>query len=368
MRLPSFNQLSADQRAVYFRPPSSSLLVVGPPGSGKTSMAIWRAKTVASGEVPSSAMLITKNRLLASVAGRLALEQNSSQISASTMNSFVSRDYWDRFTEKVPGFSGYDYEWDVIVDHYAKRQVQPTLDHMIIDEGQNLPPGFFRWATRFGAKAVSVFADEDQTTEGTGSKMADFLAAGFGQAIPLLANHRNTQEIVDLVQHFHVNGLVPAAASTRGPSGRRPKLLTLTSWEQLAQMVATRFRNQGGSIGVIVHLVDDIMLLHGMLSQALGGTRVDCYTSKLDQGLEHAIQMREEGVTVISGKSAIGLEFDTVYLQDLDRFLPPQSMADYRNLYMLCARAKDALFLVNGPAALNAAQLAALPPPPVLER
>jgi len=368
MRLPSFNDLTKDQRAVYFQPEDASMLVVGPPGSGKTSMAIWRAKTLAGGEEPSSVALITKNRLLASVAGRLAFEQGATQLQALTMNSFMSREYYGQFQTSVPAWRDFDYNWDEVIANYAGRGLEPTLDHLIIDEGQNLPPGFFLWASRFGAKAVSVFADEDQTTDGAGSKMSDFAAAGFIAAIPLLANHRNTQEIVDLVQHFHVNGIIPSAASTRGRGGEPPKLLRTTTWEELVQTVTARFRNRGGSIGVIVHLVEDIERLHGLLSQALGGARVEYYTNRLDHGVEHAIQMREEGVTVISSKSAIGLEFDTVYLQDLSRFLPPASMADFRNLYMLCARAKDALFLVNGPQPLDPAQLAALPPPPVLER
>ncbi|MFH7456716.1 hypothetical protein, partial [Pseudomonas syringae group genomosp. 7] len=56
------------------------------------------------------------------------------------------------------------YSWQEIMDEYQKARVTPTLDHLIIHEGQNLPSAFYAWAVRFGAKNVRVFADEDQTT------------------------------------------------------------------------------------------------------------------------------------------------------------------------------------------------------------
>ena len=112
----------------------------------------------------------------------------------------------------------------------------------------------------------------------------------------------------------------------------------------------------------------DVVLLHGLISDLLVDVRVDHYTSDARPGAEDAIRMREPGVTVISGESAIGLEFETVFLQDLRRSLENMNALAYRRLYMLCARARDTLVLVNGPVALDGAQLAALPLPPTLEQ
>ena len=142
----------------------------------------------------------------------------------------------------------------------------------------------------------------------------------------------------------------------------------MADWGSLAQAVMTRYRNRGGSIGVIVYNKVDVEHLHGLISGLLVGERVNHYTSDANPGAEEAIRMRDPGVTVISGESAIGLEFETVFLQDLSRSLPMRGTVDCRRLYMLCARARDTLVFVNGPLALNAAQLDALPSPPTLER
>lgn len=368
MRLPSFNDLIPEQLAVYERSPDSSMLVVGPPGSGKTSMAIWRARLLVGPGFHRNVVLVTRNRLLAAVAGQLARENDGSAIHATTMNSLISNNYHTRFGRFIPQRSPFEYKWENILCEYEEAGAEPTYDHMIIDEGQNLPPAFFHWAVRFGARAVSVFADEDQTTIGVGSKITDLQAAGFNEVLPLLVNHRNTEEIVNVIEHFHTQRVVPRGTPSRGRSGDLPRLMVVSTWAELADTVAARLRNRGESIGVIVYRKDDVTKVASLLRQRLGDSRVDAYTSDADQGTERAIRIRDNGVTVISSESAIGLEFDTLYLQDLSRSLPVSQAIDNRRLYMLCARARDNLILVNGPEALSMSQLTSLPPPTTLER
>ncbi len=368
MRLPSFNELDEKQLVVYEQAPDSSILVVGPPGSGKTSMAIWRARLLVSPEYQRNVVLVTRNRLLAAVAGQLAQENNGAQINATTMNKLISNDYSQRFRACIPELTQYNYNWDEVMRNYGATGAEPAYDHMIIDEGQNLPPEFIRWAVKYGARAVSVFADEDQTTIGAGSKIAELQAAGFVKVLPLLVNHRNTEEIADVIEHFHVQRIVPRGMPSRGRSGEFPRLMAIAKWAELADTVAFRLSNRREAIGVIVFFKEDVTTVADLLRERLGATRVDSYISGVPQGAEADILMRENGVTVITGESAIGLEFDTLYLQDLSRSLPVSEAIDNRRLYMLCARAKHILILVNGPDALSAAQLASLPPPTILER
>jgi superfamily I DNA/RNA helicase len=368
MRLPSFNELYDEQRNVFLRNPDDSILVVGPPGSGKTSTALWKASILAGPAYNRRVVLVTKNRLLAALATQISQDQGGQPVESVTMATFLAQAYWGRFGQYVPQWSPFNYIWEQIIEAYGAAGVQPEIDHLLIDEGQNLPVQFFVWARRFMARAVSVFADEDQTTDGGGCQVAQLRDAGFTEVLPLTINHRNTQEIANLVEHFHVNRTLPPLPARRGRSGEAPRLVSLADWGTLAHAVATRYRNRGGSIGVIVYLKADVERLHELISGLLGDVRVDRYTSDAHPGAEDAIRMRDPGVTVLSSESAIGLEFDTVFVQDLCRSLPMRSMIDYRRMYMLCARARDTLVLVNGPVALDGAQLAALPPPPTLER
>lgn len=368
MRLPSFSDLLDEQRGVFMADPDQSILVVGPPGSGKTSVALWKANILAGPEYRRRVTVVTKNRLLAALATQISQDQGNAPVTSTTMHTLVWNHYKDTVKQTIPQWSPYNFNWPQVFRDYEVANVAPLIDHLIVDEGQNLPQEFFVWARRFGASTVSVFADENQSTEVGGCHVADLQNAGFTEMHLLTVNHRNTLEIAELVERFHQNRNVPPAPAQRGRSNEPPRMITVASWEELAQQVAVRFGNRGGSIGVIVYHVDDINILYALLRGRLPVARIDMYSSNAEPQAEDAIRLRDAGITVISGESAIGLEFDTVYLQDLSRSLPVIFPVQQRRLYMLCARARDTLLLVDGPNSLTAAQLAHLPPPPVLDR
>lgn len=369
MRLPSFNQLFPDQREVYDVDPDTSMLVVGPPGSGKTSMAIWRAKFLVSPELNRRVMMVTRNRLLTSVATQLAREAQGSNIGAVTMSSYLTRDYAAQFPgTRAPQHAPFDYIWGDIEQQYEAAGVRPTLDHLIIDEGQNLPVEFVRWALRFKARAVSIFADEDQSTLDQKWSFKQLLALGFTEVHSLANNHRNTPEIAAVSTFFHTERVLPPAQVVRRSGAPLPRLLPVSSWPALADAISGRLLNRAESIGVILYKKADVEKVYSLLKERLAEQRVDFYISDQGPGAESAIKMRDNGVTVICSESAIGLEFDTVYLQDLRRSLPVRGVLEARRLYTLCARARDMLILVNGPQPLAPAQLTALPPVHMLER
>lgn len=74
------------------------------------------------------------------------------------------------------------------------------------------------------------------------------------------------------------------------------------------------------------------------------------------------------GVTVLNKDSVKGQEFDTVFVLELERFIPCTIDAEFRAMYMMCTRARDRLFLVYGPERLSAVAEASLPSGDVLER
>jgi DNA helicase IV len=368
MRLPSFTELTEEQKKVFLQDPLKSILVVGPPGTGKTSCALWKAQLLAA-DYSLNVTLVTRNRMLAALAVQISKDHGGAPVKSVTMHGCVWKDYFrNRFSNPVPQHEPFHYDWDEIMELYEAAGVKPSVDHLIVDEGQNLPIEFFIWAKRFLAKEMSVFADENQTTDVDGCQVSELLQAGYTSAIPLTLNHRNTEEIADLVATFHVNRTVPHAPAKRGRSGDAPRLMQVATWQELADRVAVRYQNVGAAVGVILYKQRHITTFHGLLTGLLPNDRVDYYTSKAKPRAEQAIRMRERGVTIISGESAIGLEFETVFLQDLNRSLPMSQAVHYRRMYMLCSRARDTLILVNGPESLSAAQLAALPSPPLLER
>ncbi len=363
MKLPKLDDLLPEQSKVYDHPDDKHLFVAGPPGSGKTTLAVLRAIFLT--DLGQNVLLITKNRMLAA----LGKELGANTFKTSTMHSYVWKHYRAIFGADIPSSAPYRYDWMQALDHYTAKGTVPSLDHIVIDEGQNLPPGLFLWALQVGAKTLTVFADEDQTTNTDRSSLQNICDVGLPAPVSLTRNHRNTPEIAHVAEHFHKSNKLPPGIIERPPTGDIPELLSIKDWADLVDRVATRFANRNESIGVIVQSAYDAKKVHELLRTEIpANARVNVYTKDTSKGAEFGIRLLDPGVTVLTGESVIGLEFECVYLQDLRRSLPCVSQEDYRRMYMLCARPRNALFLVNGPESLSAGQIAELPPPKYLSR
>ena len=121
----------------------------------------------------------------------------------------------------------------------------------------------------------------------------------------------------------------------------------------------------GGSVGVIVERNDTGREMRGNLADSLpNSARVNFYDHQSKN--EDLIDVLQPGITVLNKESVKGQEFDAVFILELECFLPCTSDAERRAMYMMCARARDHLFLIHGPS-LSVAARAALPRSELLE-
>ena len=372
MRLPTWEELESveEQLEVLEHPLDQSLFVVGPPGSGKTILAVYRARMVAEAEAAQteaeqSIAIVTFNRMLRRL---LALLDEESSTHAGTMHSFVWHDYRERTGEDPTSYPDdrYRYDWDAMFTCLDDVRASPDRPHLVVDEGQDLPEGFFRYAARYVSGKMSVFADEDQALGDRHTGLQQIKdAAGLGDPVILERNHRNTPEVARLAEHFH-SGRLPAAAVVRSVSRELPRLVRSPSLESTADLVSNWCQTRGGSIGVIVDQNDTGNALLGKLRSRLPGKRIGIYSNSLKN--EDSIDMLAPGVTVLNKESVKGQEFDTVFILEIEAFIPCTDDVMRRGMYMMCSRARDNLFLVYGPQELSAEAASALPGPDVLER
>ena len=362
VRLPTYEEIARDENQldVYETPFDESLFVVGPPGSGKTVLAVHRAQMLASDNIP--VVLVTYNRMLRRLIALLTKEQ----VQAQTMHQFVGGHYYAQTNAMAPNTGPYIHDWNAMFSTLRPRGVTPNPMHVIVDAGQDLPKGFFRYLRRFVATTITVFADEDQALTGERSTLRDIRdAAGLDDPVVLSANHRNTPEVARVAEHFHA-GQAPVPEVIRPPSGVLPRVV-LCREQGATRRIANWYGARGGRVGVaVVNNRPTGRALYSRLRNQLPGHRVDFYTN--DQQNEDDIDLLEPGITILNVQSIKGQEFDAVFLMEFADLLLGDAAENKRKMYMLCARARDNLFLMYDGDRLPDALLDRLPGPDVLDR
>lgn len=355
MRLPKWSELLGTQRDVYEHPFDEPLFAVGPPGSGKTILAIHRAQMLANDG--SSVAVITYNRMLRRLT-RLLIGDNENV--AHTMHAFVWNDYKSRTGSPPIMLVDFEHDWTGMLEVLENRnQIGKRFRYLIVDEGQDLPSEFFEYSHRYVAEVLNVFADEDQALRRRCTSLeAICKAAKLPDPYVLEDNHRNSPEIAAVAAHFHA-GRLATTSVRRKRTGIKPVLMCSKGAGATAQQVHNWLVNRGGTIGVVANSNAFASEVYGELKMLLPNHRVDIYDSREQN--EEQIELLTSGVTVLNRESVKGQEFDAVFVLEIEDLLPCRTADVKRAMYMVCARARDFLFFVYGPRELASDIRAALP-------
>ncbi|QRR33972.1 hypothetical protein JNX00_20445 [Hydrogenophaga sp. YM1] len=239
--------------------------------------------------------------------------------------------------------NAYRIAWDEVAKHILQHEdsiPDDALDigTLLIDEGQDFPPGFYKTLQVMCAIAGSrkgrikhpprcfVLADENQQiTEdnSTLEEIATALKVAAEHRYTLLDNFRNSREIAELARSFFNDvGVLPRLPSR---SSERPVFSMLRSRAQAVERIRNWVRNNPGKeTGVLVFDEGTRDALTRELTTALQGTKgrsitVQTYSWKSrDQNPVANLQFDVgDVVTVLNMQSCKGLEFDAVMIVGL---------------------------------------------------
>jgi DNA helicase IV len=343
MRLPAYQDLSREQDRINNLPLDKSYLVTGPPGTGKTVMALYRARMLTNKNVPTS--LLMHSRLLSQYASNAVKELKIDGI-VTTFHSWLWHFYNGHYHRWPPKHGPYDYDWGQIYRHVDQQPpAEGGVQHLIIDEGQDLHKMFYPVA-RHIARCVTVFADENQRLTPTNSTIEDIRTYGaFHASHELKRNYRNTREIAMLAAQFYT-GLKTGIPDPPERRGAKPIVRRFADLNDTVEFIARYERNNPRSqIGVLVPTIRLRRKLYNRL--AVKGRTTNAVQEYVGgQGSDaDVINFEHAGIVVLCYPSAKGLEFDAVFLPELQDVTADIKTPEFRmQFYVLISRARDALY------------------------
>lgn len=367
MKMPSFNDLDRDQLQVYQgAPPDGSVLVIGPPGTGKTIMAFHRAQMLCKlGQQPA---LIMYNTVLSAFVS--SGHKMSSGFEVKTMHKWAHA-WFRRLSGVVLPGEGYAIDWPKVHERafeVATRGESSKVHwgHLIVDEGQDFPETMY-WALALliatvkwtgMAPALTVFADENQrlneAENTTIAQMQSSMALTNGDRVfQLRRNYRNTQQIAEFAKHYYC-GLQSGIPDTPERKGPLPVVRYLSAQSALANGIAGFVRaNPVLEIGVICPTDKMRKRLMRELGEEFNGephVRLQSY-GRQDKIHNDAGRLMFDTpvVTIVNRHSVKGLEFDAVFVVDplLARSAAASGQQQFNmNMYVMCSRARTHLHLL----------------------
>ena len=154
--MPHYQSLTVSQGAVLDLPVDGFHLITGPPGSGKSVMAVYRTESLANMGQPV---------ILLQPGGELDWDPRQwgvDQTIVSIWHSWFPRWFRGAYGEDPPRVSEWGFDWDAC-SRIAGHNPAPEelIPHLIVDEGQALPRGFYTFFL-FVRGSMTVFCDDNQ--------------------------------------------------------------------------------------------------------------------------------------------------------------------------------------------------------------
>ncbi len=359
IRLPSLRELSREQRDLLEEAVGSRLLVTGPPGSGKTIMALHRAEKLLRANRISK--LLTFNKVLTAYVTNAMQSLGLPSQSASTYHSWAWRWHSETFGGRPPTRNDdqYDIDWMAIARRLQQVPEQEA-QYLFIDEGQDFPKTFYQVLDLIRPTDLTVFADENQRITPINSTIEEIRTAldiDVDDVIELRKNYRNTRPIAEVAARFHVRGIDTGIPELPDRLGTTPSYHALGTLQEQCVFITRYARNNPSlEIGVFVQRRDRQPQVFSCIQSNIQSNSPTISIHMYMQGdAQHgdavALRMGLAGIKVLNDKSAKGTEFDTVFLVDVDTRKTNSHDEDAMTMFVLCSRPRTSLYFLGNASA-----------------
>ncbi len=342
MKLPAYQELSKEQDKVYNLPLDKSYLVSGPPGTGKTVMALYRAHMYRDRD--RRCRILMYSRFLSQYV-ESAVDELDLQSQVTTFHSWTWNFYISQYHHRPPQIEDYVNDWQKIVTRVLSDPPPvKAKPYIIIDEGQDLPADFYMVIPHL-SRAVTIFADENQRISERQSTLDDIRTKSqIDNELTLAKNYRNTREIAEVARAFYT-GPEDELPELPDREGRPPVVQRTDGLDDFVDFVIN-FESIYSDLDLGI-LTQTRNLQRRIQRRLEGDTKnpVQYYRREAGQSPPQ-VNFDKPGVRLVTFASAKGLEFDVVFIPELQQVnLDPQDPSTKMKLYVLTSRARKELFV-----------------------
>ncbi len=361
-KLPGMHELTDEQMKACHLPKEGRHLIIGGPGTGKSVIALLRCKQHVQDR--DNYVFLVYNHMLRHASHQLFAGMN---LKGAQWQSWFEKTF-HRLTGKPvrklpPDHNNFRHiDWDRTLDVICSIPEPPSgaeLPYLIIDEGQDMPPQFYKALDYLGFDNFFVVADQNQQiTSGLNSSrkdIEDILDIATGEVIELTYNFRNPFSIARLARSFYTGD--PASPPPQLPanmnSGIQPVLIAYSRDEFtkiIREIVTVADRNRNKLTGIITPNRDVrdkyFTGLQSVLELENDPPRLMTYRTRTDLG---RLFFNRGGIIVANAQACKGLEFDTVFIADINRFHYWEDISEQvkKLFYVIISRARDAVVILK---------------------
>lgn len=353
-RLPGEEDLNKDQDRVLALPEDGQYLIVGGPGTGKSVVALLRVLKFQDNlddKGKPDYIFLVYNHVL-EMATKVLVDQD---LQSNRLFSFIYKLHWSLFKENMPEYKKFKPDYDVLIKKFDEIEYKERTQHLIIDEGQDMPPKYYEALQCMGYVNFFIVADQNQQiTDAHSSRqeLTDILSLEPKDVIELKVNYRNSHPIAVFAGHFYTDKASPRPDLPDRSSLETPMHYKGNSIEDIATLILREAdRDDRKLIGVVV--ANDVVrtnYLNSMkdLDIALDNSRPAISTYSSEDKEKVSIDFSQGGVVILNDKSIKGLEFDIVYII-LDGFIiyNNDQVSMKKRLYVMSSRAIEKLTLIS---------------------
>lgn len=348
MYIPTYTELSEEQLVILNLPIKGRFLVTGPPGTGKTVMALKRAETV--NDTGMGVELVMMGKPLSEATTKAAKEIGIDVSKVRTYHSYLWKKYIQIFGIEIHQSEPFVHDWDSILKDInnlnvsSLNKLKKYNETLIIDEGQDMNKYFYLFI-QYLFENYTVFADDNQRLHHDNSRLNDI--KDFGQTSKeycLNRNYRNTRQIAELALKFHTG--VSNTPDLPSKNGNKPIFRFVSSFHDSIDVIVNWENNfPNKSIGVFINTIKDQIKFNKELSGKTTNP-IKYYNYKVKK----VPNLTSPGIKLITYESAKGLEFDAVFIPEIQRFTEKsEEIFTKMMLYVLITRARETLYITFNP-------------------